>query len=403
MPRIYVEFNRMKQIGNNCKNVSSKVRNIKSDFQQTIRHLDWDVKYQSDINATANRLVRKLDQYEKVLENYQRFLNDAYDSYAKLDGEKKLDLSSLIIGRLVIDPDSLPILVPSPCPRPNFILTDKIKEILENVNKEKDTLTTLKTLLGVTDNDEAGVLKDLISYIEDFSQFFTGDKKGLTGASDWCSLTNSSVGIWKGTYDYFHEMYSGVETGFFGDVTNKNVKILGLSAGIMGLVGSYLSASSGIGKKQWESVVADYIDGSKNIISVIKSGYDLKHIKDAKSLLKIKSGPWNVLDVYAAIGEAGADSISQGLRSIEQYLKDGKWTVEDTGATGIDISMAGLHGISHSLTGGLDEIIFSAVDNMTGGNGTADMSYVEKAAEGYKILARNLGESIGNWCTNLTN
>ena len=64
--------------------------------------------------------------------------------------------------------------------------------------------------------------------------------------------------------------------------------------------------------------------------------------------------------------------------------------------------MAGLYGLSHSLTLGLDDVIFGAIDRATGGNGTSDMSYFEKAAEGYKILAKNIGTSIGNWWVNLT-
>ena len=64
--------------------------------------------------------------------------------------------------------------------------------------------------------------------------------------------------------------------------------------------------------------------------------------------------------------------------------------------------MAGIYGISHSLTLGFDDLIFGAIDNATGGNRTADMSYFEKAAEGYKILANKCGEAIGNWWVGLT-
>ena len=174
-------------------------------------------------------------------------------------------------------------------------------------------------------------------------------------------------------------MYKGLKTGFFGDVAQKNVKVLGLSAGFLGLTASILSASNGLDNKQWQSIVADYVDCGKDMLSVIKAG------------------PWSALNIYSAIGEAGIQSISQGFRSHEKYYADGQWDMGDTGATGIDISMAGIYGISHSLTLGFDDLIFGAIDNATGGNGTADMSYFEKAAEGYKILANKCGEAIGNW------
>ncbi len=277
---------------------------------------------------------------------------------------------------------------------------------LEDIKNEEDLLSIVKTLLGgyksLDGIAEAGVLKDVISYIESFSNFFLGDKKGLTGASDWCDLANSSFRVWTGLYDYYSDMYKGLETGFFGKVAQKNVKILGLSAGILGLTASVLSASSGLDKKNWQSIVADYVDCGKDMLTIIKSGYGLKHIGDAKSLLKVKAGPWNAFSVYTAIGDAGVRVVSQGFRSHEKYYADGKWDLGDTGATGIDIGMAGIYGISHSLTFGLDDLIFGAIDKATGGNGTSDMTYYEKAAAGYKILAQKCGEAIGNWWTKLT-
>lgn len=93
MPRIYIEFARMKQVGSNCKLVSSKVDQIRSDFQRTISQLDWDIKYQSDINSTATQLARKLEGYTQALKSYQSFIDDAYGQYVKLDSEKTGDFT----------------------------------------------------------------------------------------------------------------------------------------------------------------------------------------------------------------------------------------------------------------------------------------------------------------------
>ena len=202
-------------------------------------------------------------------------------------------------------------------------------------------------------------------------------------------------------YDYFRNMYDGVKSGFFGDIAQKNVKILGLSSGFLGLTASVLSASQGLNEKQWKSVVADYVDCGKDVLSVISSAYSLKHIGDVKSLTEIKVGPWNALNIYSATGESIIQSISQGFRSVEKYNSDGQWNLGDTGATGIDISIAGIYGISHKLTWGLDDLVFSAIDSATGGNGKTDMNYFEKSAEGYKILANKCGETIGNWWLSL--
>ena len=67
MPRIYVDFSGILQIEKDCKTVSTRVSDIKFDFKRTIRYLDWDVKYQSDINKTASQLTKKLDSYEAAL------------------------------------------------------------------------------------------------------------------------------------------------------------------------------------------------------------------------------------------------------------------------------------------------------------------------------------------------
>lgn len=79
----------------------------------------------------------------------------------------------------------------------------------------------LQALLGggktLENNDEAGILEKVISYVEDFASFFNGDKAGLTGAIDLCDLTTSSIGLWKEGYDYFQGMFEGVSTGFLAN------------------------------------------------------------------------------------------------------------------------------------------------------------------------------------------
>jgi len=94
MPRIYVNFSGLDQIGSRCKSVASKVDGIQSDLQRTIRQLDWDVRYESNINSTANQIARKLEQYSNALEAYQRFIEEAKSEYVKLDEYKQLTLTA---------------------------------------------------------------------------------------------------------------------------------------------------------------------------------------------------------------------------------------------------------------------------------------------------------------------
>ena len=89
MPRIYVEFSGLNQIGSRCKFVASSVDSIQSDFQRTVRQLDWDIRFESNINSTATQLSRKLESYSRTLESYQRFIEDARGEYVKLNEYKK--------------------------------------------------------------------------------------------------------------------------------------------------------------------------------------------------------------------------------------------------------------------------------------------------------------------------
>lgn len=89
MPRIYVEFSGLNQIGSRCKSVASSVDSIQSDFQRTVRQLDWDIRFESNINSTATQLSRKLESYSRTLEAYQRFIEDARGEYVKLNEYKK--------------------------------------------------------------------------------------------------------------------------------------------------------------------------------------------------------------------------------------------------------------------------------------------------------------------------
>lgn len=85
MPRIYVEFAGLEQVGSGCKTAASRVDTIETEFWRTIQRLDWDVRYEADINSTAKQISRKLEKQAKALKDYQKFINDAYNEYVKLD------------------------------------------------------------------------------------------------------------------------------------------------------------------------------------------------------------------------------------------------------------------------------------------------------------------------------
>lgn len=89
MPRIYVAFSELDQIGRRCKTVSSSVSAIQSDFLSTVKALDWDIRAASDIDNTAKQIAQKLIRQADTLRTYQYFIDEVYAEYCKLDGQEQ--------------------------------------------------------------------------------------------------------------------------------------------------------------------------------------------------------------------------------------------------------------------------------------------------------------------------
>lgn len=85
MPRVYVEFVGLKKLGETCKTVSTGVDEIQSSFLNTVKSLDWDILFESDINETANKISKKLEHCESSLIAFQTFFDDIYTEYSKLN------------------------------------------------------------------------------------------------------------------------------------------------------------------------------------------------------------------------------------------------------------------------------------------------------------------------------
>ena len=370
-----------------CRGLARSIGSIQSDLNRTMRSLDFSI-------SQKERIRKRLEMQNDALKEEQRMVQRAASSLQEIVRCYEQTEKGLCGVRV----DRLPQGQAAP-PSPSWL--EKLKQFLkENLDLEERLSVIKKLLKGCEkfgENDEAGIAEDVLSYFEDLMAFFLGDKKGITGAADFCDLTKSSIDVWKGLYDYYSDIYENARTGFFSDIGKRNVKIVGLTASLFGLCSSLLSATDGIGKKSIQSVIADYIDCGKDVFSVIKSGYELKHIKDAASLAKIKEGPWSALGIYMSIGEATAVAGAQIVRSQEKYYADGKWDIGDTGATMIDVSMAGVRGLVHSLTFGTDDLFFGWLQEQFGNHGDPNLNFAEQAAEGYKYLGELIGKNLGKW------
>lgn len=171
MPRVYVEFAGLKEVGDDCRTVAVQIDSICSEFRNTVRQLDWDVKYKSDINSTANQIARKLEQYEIALRGYQSFINEAYNEYAKLEDVKQLDLSSKI-KVVPINPNKFYVLGPGGQLDRDGLLEDTLNKFKEYFSDEfgwKDLLAGAGYI---------GQIYDLISDIKDCKSWEDAGKSG---------------------------------------------------------------------------------------------------------------------------------------------------------------------------------------------------------------------------------
>lgn len=281
-----------------------------------------------------------------------------------------------------------------------------VKNAMERAKNRVDGLPGLSSILEIIkewgDNKDAGALGALIAYIEDLYAFLSGERTGLSGISSLCDLFDTSADLWKNLYEQACAFSKQVKDGFLGDSAQQCVKGLGIFSALMGLFGSVTDASKNLEDKTFLAALADYLNCGEDVTEVGEAFYELFKFGQDNNWAEIKEGPWSVLKIYSAIGTAGANFVSQILRSYDKYSADGKFNVGDASSTGIDSALSGLSGLSHILTFGLDEVIYSAVDKATGGNGTSDMSYIEKAAEGYKILADKAGKALADWWKRVT-
>lgn len=88
MPQIYVEYERLNQFVGSVDSISKKLSEIRDKFQSTVKQLDWEVRCQSDINNTANKISRQLSTYNTTLKSYHNFMTDTAVKYSKLDSAK---------------------------------------------------------------------------------------------------------------------------------------------------------------------------------------------------------------------------------------------------------------------------------------------------------------------------
>ena len=296
-----------------------------------------------------------------------------------------------------------------------LISPDQIDDLQD---KTIDALKDISKLIKEAGNKEAGIFKNGLSYMEDFVNFLLGDKSGLSGTKDWCDLTDSTLGLWKGMYDYLFEKYEGFDK-FFSKSFSKKVGGIGVASDVFGLISSLCGAMDTISSSNEKG----FATTAGEIIGEFDSGVDLWgsvlkyiHVNDEAINITTKgaNGIYSPLSFYTAIVKGGISTVSQAFKSVGKYSADGKFDLTDAANTGVEASVHGLGSMIDSLTFGLGKYVASGMtlgfispdeftaDNISAKleNGSADLG--EALAWGYDdlIIKATTGTKAGEYIQN---
>lgn len=214
MPRIYVQFTGLDQIGTGCKTAASRVDAIETEFWRTIQALDWDVRYEADINSTAKQISRKLEKQTTALKDYQKFINDAYDEYAKLDeyrnnrlGKSIFDLKSNGTNTDIVGINNI-----KPGEKKSKTLADILKEIAK----------FLQAGGKFSSNDGLGLGSSVLEFISNIINYMSNPSSSSDAFTDGTGAISSGLDAYNSLYeylikgDYGHDIEVKFGEGFAG-------------------------------------------------------------------------------------------------------------------------------------------------------------------------------------------
>lgn len=239
----------------------------------------------------------------------------------------------------------------------------------------KQFLALLKALLGLSDKtdtyDKGGITKGGISYLEALYSFWTGNKKGLTGARDVLKLADKSAGVWTDYYDYLKDFYNGAGKTF--SMKNQRiVKGVAIGGDVFGLLSTLCGTVNTIRSSDHNTlagVTGEILGCGDNVIDIVEDVIKLKHIDAAAGTFTKGNGLYSPLSLYVTIVKGYTEAFGQGFKSYDKYSADGTFDSNDAARTGVEFGVSGLYSMAESLTFGLiseDTLGISASDISTG-------------------------------------
>ena len=367
MPRIYVQFSGLGQIGTGCKTVASKVDTIETEFWRTIQELDWDVRYEADINSTAKQISRKLEKQAKALKAYQKFINDAYDEYVKLDEYRDIGLEESFL-------DSKNDGTNADVGKTNEVKqSDGERKSLADILKEIGKL--LRTGGKISSNDELGLGSSVLDFISNIIKYLSNSHSPGDAFTDGTGAISSGLDAYNLFYeylikgDYGHDIEAKFGEGFAGLAMIGS----GINFGLAG-VESYKEYIN------WKNGNSSVYDFSSSAIDTAGEGVQfagntamfynwskpgqVEILADGtvtsgmvKNTEYLKNGA-----TYLRIADAGVTLVSTAVDSYGEYASDGTVDMGEWGAIGVESSLHALNKLNPVGFLVSDEAIDSAAD-----------------------------------------
>lgn len=351
MPYIRVDVQKMQNTSDTLLDISKKVDEIENLFSAVSRRLDWDVRNEQDIEHRLESISRELVEEERMLRRMIGCLNNAIDKYTDLDRKSKNSENQTNKNKnAIILANNVAVF--------QCDLLKRIKNLFKGYGKLKH-------------DDTSEFTADILEYVHDFIQLYSGGNGKEPGIVRWLNLADSSCGLWKGFYEilkdgFKEETIKRLFENKLGDIAD----VIGMTGAFAGFLGSYIQFSK-------TGTMEDFQDMAKSIVGVGKEIY----------LAEVHPDSSYSAHTYTSIIKSGIDFTVQVGESVKKYSQDGEWSMRDTGATGVEASIAGLNTLISGYT-------FGIVSLETIGTSPEEVSKV--ALTGADNWGKKAGEMIRN-------
>ena len=276
---------------------------------------------------------------------------------------------------------------------------DDIKKIVDDLGIIADAFHDLG------DAKFLGILNSSIKY---FSALCDAFKKPETNESEtdlsrqaklW-ALSGSSVEEFAKIYEFIDETGAGSNPYIWGKAAEQNVAAITLIAHLLSIKASFVKAEDEWKKEDIEEAVSAYAEAFKGFGDVVEDAFDWASAWTSAN--PKKKGPWHAVNFISALYKSAVDILTQSFRSHRRYYADDSWDLGDTAKFLMEISTAGIYGITHSLFKEADE----AVCDLIIGNDfkdNDDLSTPEKISAKLASFCDNVGKSLGDWIVDIFN